>query len=570
MSISNFFRVSRHWTLAGELGRRSQVSILIIAALYLALLGCMYLTEVDLFGQTLFLLTLGLVNCVWLVVLRRPAIAVALSLIPIALIIVLSKFKFETLWMTISFVDVMVVDADTVSFLLAIYPKLRAVMIVAFVVGVPLLVLLWRHDPFRVPRVPVALGGMGCLAGIIVLSNAAPEQPWEPFQGVNHVSNFTRSGVVAVSELMSSSWLEAAAEAPDRLTLAENESCKPAVKPPHIVLVLDEASFDITAAPGIKVPPGYARHFLSFDGKARKLLVEGSGGPTWYTEYNVLTGLSARSYGRLKFFLTRIAADRVKRGLPHALRRCGYKTFTLYPTKGAFLSARRFQATAGIERFLDYTEMRAGDVEPDHFYYNKALELIEREHERSPLFVFVYTTANHFPWDNAFRPDLTPGWRPPGNDPEVDEYIRRQSMSARDYTDFVARLKQKFSGESFLIVRFGDHQPTLAARILNPSLGDDVVALRIQTFDPQYFTTYYAIDAVNFRPVKLESALTTLDAPYLPLVVLEAAGLPLDASFTAQKRILQRCQGIFYGCRHGAEARIFNRMLIDAGLISGL
>ncbi len=334
MSISDFFRVSRHLAIPRALSRQAQLAILSIAAIHLAALGCMYLTEFDLFGQTLFVLTLGLLNCAWLVVLRRPGMAAALSLILIALIIVLSKFKFEMLWMTISFVDVMVVDADTVWFLLAIYPKLRAALIVALVVGVPLLVLLWRSDPFRVARAPAALGATACLAGVIVLSNAVQEQPWEPFQGVNHVSNFTRSGVVAASELMSSSWLEAAAEAPDRLPVAGEESCQPSGKPPHIILVLDEASFDITAAPGINVPPGYARHFLSFDGKARKLLVEGSGGPTWYTEYNVLTGLSARSYGRLKFFLTRIAADRVKRGLPQSLRRCGYKTFTLYPTRG--------------------------------------------------------------------------------------------------------------------------------------------------------------------------------------------------------------------------------------------
>ena len=69
-----------------------------------------------------------------------------------------------------------------------------------------------------------------------------------------------------------------------------------------------------------------------------------------------------------------------------------------------------------------------------------------------------------------------------------------------------------------------------------------------------------------------------LAAPLLPLGLFlaaerrlaGAAGLPLDVSFAAQKRILQRCRGLFYGCRHGAEARNFNRMLIDAGLISGL
>jgi hypothetical protein len=46
--------------------------------------------------------------------------------------------------------------------------------------------------------------------------------------------------------------------------------------------------------------------------------------------------------------------------------------------------------------------------------------------------------------------------------------------------------------------------------------------------------------------------------------------LPLDASFAEQKRILERCKGLFYACAGGAEARRFNRLLIDAGLIKGL
>ena len=89
-------------------------------------------------------------------------------------------------------------------------------------------------------------------------------------------------------------------------------------------------------------------------------------------------------------------------------------------------------------------------------------------------------------------------------------------------------------------------------------------------FDPRYFTTYYAIDTINFRPRNLSSAIDTLDGPYLPLVVQEAAGLPLDASFAEQKRIMDRCKGLFYACAGGAEARRFNRLLIDAGLIKGL
>jgi hypothetical protein len=75
---------------------------------------------------------------------------------------------------------------------------------------------------------------------------------------------------------------------------------------------------------------------------------------------------------------------------------------------------------------------------------------------------------------------------------------------------------------------------------------------------------------VNFKPADLSSALNTLDAPYLPLLVQEAAGVPLDSSFAEQKKILKRCHGLFYRCAGGAEARRFNRLLIEAGLIKGL
>jgi hypothetical protein len=318
------------------------------------------------------------------------------------------------------------------------------------------------------------------------------------------------------------------------------------------------------------VPPGYQRHFQSFDGKARKLIVEGAGGPSWFTEYNVLTGLSARSYGRFATSVTRIAAGHVARGLPNALSRCGYKTFSLYPFYGAFLGSRGFQTTAGVERYLDMKDLGARGLEPDSFYFDQATSIIAREHGQGPLFLFVYTAANHFPWDFRYRPELTPGWRDPGNAPNIDEYIRRQTLSARDYSGLLDRLKRDFPTDSFLIVRFGDHQPEFAYRIIDPSLKEAALARHLEAFDPRYFTSYYAIDTVNFKPADLSSALNTLEAAYVPLLVQEAAGVPLDPSFAEQKKILKRCHGLFYRCNGGAEASRFNRMLIDAGLIKGL
>jgi hypothetical protein len=141
--------------------------------------------------------------------------------------------------------------------------------------------------------------------------------------------------------------------------------------------------------------------------------------------------------------------------------------------------------------------------------------------------------------------------------PKVDEYVRRQGMSERDCAAFLERLRRDFFDESFLLVRSGDHQPDFADRLIDPTVNDDEIVDRLDNYDPRYFTTYYAIDAINFKPVDVSSALDTLEAPHLPLVIQEAAGLPLDPTWAEQKRILRRCDGLFYGCadvpRRGAS-----------------
>ena len=196
--------------------------------------------------------------------------------------------------------------------------------------------------------------------------------------------------------------------------------------------------------------------------------------------------------------------------------------------------------------------------------------MIARERAKGPLFLYVYLAANHYPWDYRWRPDLMQQWKDLGNKPVADEYLRRQAMTALDYPEFLAQLRRDFPGERFLIVRYGDHQPDFASTMLEPALDEAGVARRLMNYDPRYFTTYYAIDTVNFEPVNLSSALDTIEAPYLPLIVQELVGLPLDASFAEQKRVLERCRGQFYACAGGKEARRFNRLLIDAGLIKGL
>ena len=552
--------------------RRGIFAAVCILLPHLAAAAVMFWYEVAPYPMAIFVLTWGLLNFFWLALLRRAAIAAAFSLVTIALLVVLSELKFAALWLQLSFVDLLVIDVDTAEYVLASMPWLSWAAAASAAAVFFLLFLIWRADPVMV-RLRTALAGFAAfLVGIVALCSAVELNPLEGYHGNKYVSFFTRSAVLSSSELISHGMLESDAIVADRLKPAVEAACAIDVKPPHIILVHDESSFDIRSAPGIKVPPQYGEHFKSFDGKQRRLLVEGVGGPSWYAEYSVLTGLSPRSFGRFSYFAMRIASGRVVRGLPNALRGCGYQTRTIYSALGAFMSERSFHSNVGVQKFRDQNDMRAEEFEPDVFYYNKALGALTRDREKAPMFLYIYLAANHYPWFERWREDLMPQWKDLQNPPQplVDEYIRRQTISAQDFAAFKAKLAEKFPDESFLVVRYGDHQPDFSTNILEPWLDPAEIARRVRNFDPKYFTTYYAIDAINFKPVDLSSAADTLDGPYLPLMIQEAAGLPLDPSFAEQKNILKRCGGIFYACNGGAEARRFNRLLIEAGLIRQL
>ncbi|MEP7029515.1 MAG: sulfatase-like hydrolase/transferase [Pseudolabrys sp.] len=539
-------------------------------ALHGAAIGVMLFTETAPVAMALFLLTWGLINFFWLSLLRRPMIAAALSLLLIATIVLLSRFKYDIVWMTIDFLDVMLIDFATIRFMLTIFPDLRLIVGALLATAVIISIILWRLDPFRVRRRSAALGFAACCTCIIVLSIVAPGKWWEVFSNDNFVSKLSRSAVAAVSELMTHGILEADAVAAGALPNDQDAPCNPSVKPPHIILIHDESSYDIRVAPGIKVPEGYGSHFVSFDGVARHLLVESHGGASWYTEFGVLTGLSSRSFGRFAYSLPRVAAGRVKRGLPLALRRCGYRTFSFYPASSAFMSAKNFQMSTGIEHFFDYRDMGTTAVEPDSFYYNAAATMLKQDRGTGPIFAYVYLAANHFPFTRTWHPDLMPRWQDPGNTPAVDEYLRRQARSDLDYQVFLERLRREFPGEPFLLVRYGDHQPAFPTFVMDPTLDEAGIAKRMQSYDPRYFTTYYAVDTINFQPVDKSAALDTLDAPYLPLAIQQMAGLPLDPSFVEQRKIFERCGGIFYACAAGVEVRRFLRLLLDAGQIRHL
>src|ERR1044072_2517800 len=165
------------------------------AALHLAALVILLLTESRPVPQLAFLLSWGFFNFSWIVLTRRPALAAALSLAFLVLLILISRFKHDVLLMTVNFVDLMIIDPDTIAFLIKVFPDLGFKTALAVALTILALVLIWYFDPLRMRRATAALGATSCLAGLVALALMFPNDPWEEFYSENYFFKFTRSGV---------------------------------------------------------------------------------------------------------------------------------------------------------------------------------------------------------------------------------------------------------------------------------------------------------------------------------------------------------------------------------------
>ena len=166
------------------------------------------------------------------------------------------------------------------------------------------------------------------------------------------------------------------------------------------------------AVPGVKVPPGYRRHFQSFDGKQRTLLVEGAGGPTWYTEYNVLTGLVGALVRPLRLF-RHPHRRRPRRARPAAgaARAAATRPSRSIRRYGAFLqrAAASRRPPASSASSMPATWARTASSPTASITTRRRALIAARARRAAAVHVRLYSPPTTFPWDYRYRPDLTPG-----------------------------------------------------------------------------------------------------------------------------------------------------------------
>jgi len=445
------------------------------------------------------------------------------------------------------------------------HPASLAALLGAIAAAAALAAVIHRSDGSRVDR-RYALGA-AALCAVLAFLTADPREA-RRHMGFYYEDRplwfFFSSWAETAEALWRGHLLDAVArEGGPSLTVPAH--CVPSGRPPHIVLIHQESVVPPSHFPSLRYDRSLDRFFRSFDGRIHKLRVETYGGASWLTEYSVLTGLSAFSLGHLRQFAQTIMAGKVRETLPQVLARCGYRNLAFHPMLRIYLSIGNFLAAVGMHRTFDAKDQGAPSaMERDHFYYASALTEMERHLASStqPLFTFIETMATHGPYGFTYMPEVEVPGGEAGTDPYMHEYLRRVAMSRIDYDRFRAELARRFPGQPFLIVRYGDHQPTATLALLGYGEEADIEHV-LRSGNPAALITFYAVDALNFEPAPLPEA-EILDVPYLPGTILAAARLPLPDTYRERLRLAGQCEGRYHGCP--AVAR-FHRRLIDSGIV---
>ena len=182
----------------------------------------------------------------------------------------------------------------------------------------------------------------------------------------------------------------------------------------------------------------------------------------------MLAGVSTHAFGGMRQFVQTFTQNKLKDTMPQALERCGYRNVVFYPMMRNFVSNDRFYNSIGLKEIFDMGSQGAKSTqERDRFYFANAMTEMERHFKssRKPLFMFIQTMSAHWPYDFKFEPDVEVPGGGPGTNPEMDEYLRRLSMSKIDFDFLMGDLRRRFPQERFLVVHYGDHHP-MATRTL--------------------------------------------------------------------------------------------------------
>lgn len=344
-------------------------------------------------------------------------------------------------------------------------------------------------------------------------------------------------------------------------------------RPADIVVILQESQFDPRTIDGCA---SAACRLDAFTANADTialgpLQVHTFGGGTWLSEFALQTGVPHDVFGPAGEFAPFNVAPRVRRSFVRSLKAAGYRTVALYPTRGNMMNGRAAYAGYGVDEFLDASELGLPETwgTSDALVHEAARRVLARERQHdAPVFLFVETLFNHA--EHGIHMERVPAALVaeaaadfPARDEarSVADYLWRSRQFERE----IGLTRQAVLGGSrpAVLAWFGDHQPpfanavTLRSRIRSMPTDTGTVPARYQT--------WYEIS--SNRPGRLHNdAPAALDLVFLPGLLAQAAGAPIDDWLAANVQARDECGGLLESCRTpGARDAYLSTLWSDLG-----
>ena len=553
--------------------RFSPAVAFIIVALIVALLGHYFWRSEGLLANIVFTAaTTGALVALLTLATRRLMFSAAVIATFVAIIVVVATIKRQIMNMVVHAYDIFfyLSSWSTISFLWSDHRHyllgLAAAVLALGLIGW----IAFRLDPTRVRRSHAAMAAV-LLVGLAWYGAAIKgERRHMQFHFENLlVSSFYASWGETLETLWRGQLVEAASDGGGRrFAIPHDTDCPLAQKPPHVILIHQESVVPPSIFPTLAYDRSIDPLFTSFDGRLHKLRVETYGGASWLTEFSILAGVSTHAFGGMRQFVQTFMEGKLKDTLPQAMARCGYRNVVFYPMLKNFVSNARFYQSIGLNEILDAKDQHAKRAnERDRFYYANALTDMQRHIEASPqpLFTFIQTMSVHWPYDVTYEPDVKVPGGGAGTHPEMHEYLRRVALTKIDYDFLKAELTRRFPNERFLLVQYGDHQPTSTRMLIGYREDTDIEDLVMSPESPG-FITYFAVEGINYQPPPLP-AHDVVDVPYLGSVILEAAGLPLSDAHRERLQLMRACNGRYHSCSARKDVLVFHRRLINSGVM---
>lgn len=343
----------------------------------------------------------------------------------------------------------------------------------------------------------------------------------------------------------------------------------PARRPADIVVILQESQFNPMAVAGCPADLCQGPAFLgdsstTDDGELR---VHVTGGGTWLSEFTLLTAVPHTVYGAAGQYASFNIAPGVQRSLVRSLKASGYHTVAVYPVRGGMMNARSAYGAYGFDEFLDAADLGLSGAfdTPDDVMHQAALKVLgqARRHGK-PVFLLALTIANHSEHGLPSHP-------------VPDSMLARtraafgDKVETRPFADYLFRTrafeaawektrKALLGGpQPTVLAWFGDHLPPFgnASRLRSAIKGTpQVPAVN------DLLLTWYNVSS-NLPQQANDRSRHRLDIVFLPGLLAQRAGAPMDDWLAANVLARQRCAGLLVECAEPGLRDTYMSFLLD-------